>query len=313
MNERNSCDALWSKRLEDLTAVWPKFLSGDVKGLHRARVASRRIREALPVVAATASRAKVKRLHKKVREVTRVLGPIRELDVELELIEAADTPGSPHRRALALMRREVASRRRALRKDLKGHDIVDVDKLMKKLSRIAVACTPQDEEPADWRIALSLRTLRRTRRLRSAVEDAGPLYVPERIHAVRIATKKLRYVLEVVREAGLLQAGPFLRSLKRQQARLGRLHDLQLLLHRVREVESSSQAAVRLADLTAYADSIDQECRRLHAEFVDERDVLLKIANEVRQRLVPAVTTQRLKTARVARPRKGTGGRVRAG
>ena len=36
---------------------------------------------------------------------------------------------------------------------------------------------------------------------RAALDDAGAVYLPERLHAVRIALKKLRYALEARAEA----------------------------------------------------------------------------------------------------------------
>lgn len=314
MNTRSSCDALWRKRLHALAAAWPEFLRGDPKALHKVRIASRRIREALPIVAAGARRSKVRKLNRRVRDITRRLGPIRELDVELGMIEAGDTSGAPHRRALAMVRREVASRRRVLREGLTRRDVADVDKLIKKLDRISQSGGAGRAKESDpWRAVLAARTLRRTKQLKSAVEDAGPLYVPEPIHAVRVATKKLRYVLEIAHEAGFAQGGASVKFLKRQQDRLGRLQDLQLLLNHVRDVGSSSEGAAQLAELTTYAASIEPECHRLHAEFVGERESLLKLTKEVRQRLVPAMMTQRPKAARVTTTRKRTGEDVRAG
>ena len=118
MNTSTSRDRLWRKRLSELSAVWPDFVSGRTAGLHKTRVASRRIREALPIVGATAPPAKVKKLSKKMRALTRSLGPIRELDVELGILEdKSKTEGVPGR-AIEMVRREVASRRQALREEL---------------------------------------------------------------------------------------------------------------------------------------------------------------------------------------------------
>ena len=47
----------------------------------------------------------------------------------------------------------------------------------------------------------------------AAMTDAGAMYLPERLHAVRIAVKKLRYALELVERARRRQARP--RSLMR--------------------------------------------------------------------------------------------------
>src|SRR5712691_4982821 len=206
MNVQPSYDGLWRKRLQALDAVWPEFLAGKTEALHKARVASRRIREALPVVGVTAPRAKVKKLRKRLRYLTRSLGPIRELDVELGMLEEEAAHDDVSRSALSLVRREVAARRFALRHRLGEEPPVgDVKKLIKKLERVAETKDTgrnarnhgQAEREQAWRAALGIALLRRAKRLKSALEAAGPLYSPERIHDVRIAAKKLRYALEI--------------------------------------------------------------------------------------------------------------------
>jgi CHAD domain-containing protein len=136
MNAHTSHDRLWQKRLDALSAVWPDFLAGETKALHKARVASRRIREALPIVGASAPASKMKKLRRRLRELTQYLGPIRELDVELGLLDKeADSEGAP-RLALTMVRREVAARRQALRHDLGKNPPAEIKKLIKKLEKI---------------------------------------------------------------------------------------------------------------------------------------------------------------------------------
>jgi CHAD domain-containing protein len=281
-----------------LDKVWPEFLAGETEALHKARVASRRIREALPVVGAHASPAKVKKLRRKMRELTRYLGPIRELDVELGMIATQAAGDDVSRSALALVRREVASRRQALREKLKDEKpVTDLKKLLKKLERVT---RHKDDHEKERRAALATALMRRAKALKSALDEAGPLYAPERIHGVRIATKKLRYALEVGLETGQPGAKPLLKVLKREQDRLGRLHDLESLLKHVREAEVSPRVGSRLGELTAYADTLERDCRRLHAEFVEARETLFECVNEVRQGMVPALTTRHFHQARVA-------------
>jgi CHAD domain-containing protein len=324
MNARTSYDSLWRKRLDALTAVWPDFLHGQTAGLHKVRVATRRIREALAIVGATASPAKVKKLNRKMRDLTRHLGPIRELDVELGMLEEQPPDNetvSPQ--AIAMVRREVAARRQALRRKLNDKPpVADLKKLIRKLERVAPARGKKGRGKREegkgekengnsdgqhehaWRGVLAARLLRRAKRLASALDEAGPLYAPERIHDVRIATKKLRYALEIAVEAADPHAAEFTKVLKKQQTRLGRLHDLHLLLERVREAEASPGVGSRVNDLTAYADVLERECRRLHAEFVEQRDALINCVTAVRDDLVPTLTTAQRRQARVSRPRR---------
>src|SRR5262245_28867466 len=118
MNAPTPCDRLWRKRLNELSTVWPEFMGGRTTGLHRTRVASRRIREALPIVGVCAPAAKVKKLNRQMRKLTRYLGPIRELDVKLDMLDAARKGGRATARALELVRRDVASQRQLLRLQL---------------------------------------------------------------------------------------------------------------------------------------------------------------------------------------------------
>src|SRR5688500_208133 len=137
MNTSTSRERLWQKRLNELSAVWPDFVSGRTGGLHKTRVASRRIREALPIVGAGAPPAKIKKLGKKMRALTRSLGPLRELDVELDILAAKSKSNGVPDRALELVRREAASRRQVLREQLADDAPVgDVKKLIRKLERV---------------------------------------------------------------------------------------------------------------------------------------------------------------------------------
>jgi len=291
--------------LNELSSVWPDFLNGRATGLHKTRVASRRIREALPVVSVGAPPAKVKKLNKKMRALTRYLGPIRELDVDLDILEdASKTEGVPGR-AVEMVRREIAAKRQALRHELtENAPVSDVKKLIRKLERVGKRdegkVKKDSEYEAEWRSALAARLMRRAKSLRDALDQAGPFYAPERIHDVRISTKKLRYSLEIAQDTGVAGAGPLVKTLKKQQERLGRLHDLQTLLKHVREADASPNIGSRVNDLKAYADSLERDCRRLHAAFVEHRDGLAECVKEVRQHLVPALTTPARRQARVA-------------
>ena len=96
---------------------------------------------------------------------------------------------------------------------------------------------------ASWQWALDARVTHRALALKTALAEAGALYLPERLHVVRIALKKLRYACEVApRRRGQYQSRT--RSLKRGQDILGRLHDVQVLLDRIRQVQARLRRAI---------------------------------------------------------------------
>ena len=79
--------------------------------MHQARVASRRFREALPVLTDGLQDTKAGKARRKIRRLTQALGTVRELDVTLHLIdELAESPGIP-RPALAEVRAHVIEAR----------------------------------------------------------------------------------------------------------------------------------------------------------------------------------------------------------
>ena len=72
---------------------------------------------------------------------------------------------------------------------------------------------------------------------------AGQIYAAEQLHVVRIATKKLRYALELVADARMAPVRPLLGTLKRAQETLGRLHDLQIIEQHVAAVRRCRRRA----------------------------------------------------------------------
>ena len=90
-----------------------------------------------------------------------------------------------------------------------------------------------------WQWVLEARVARRASALAEAIDEAGAVYLSERLHAVRIAVKKLRYALELSVDVAGQKSTPELTQLRRAQEVLGRLHDLQVLIDRMRETQAS--------------------------------------------------------------------------
>jgi len=83
---------LLQKRLEQFTRLLHELEEGDVRALHRTRVASRRLREILPVLQLKPDVST--RLGRRLKRVTVEIGRVRELDVLLTLVdELRDSDG----------------------------------------------------------------------------------------------------------------------------------------------------------------------------------------------------------------------------
>jgi len=104
MNRPSPLVRLLERRTRALSRQLSAAIAGKDVGVHQARVASRRLREALPVLTAGLEHTKAGKAQRKIRKLTRALGTVRELDVTLHLIdELAERPAVP-RAALAEVR-----------------------------------------------------------------------------------------------------------------------------------------------------------------------------------------------------------------
>ena len=131
-----------------------------------------------------------------------------------------------------------------------------------------------------WIWALDAREVRRASQLLSSIENAGALYVPEPLHQVRLAIKKLRYAAELRAAAPGGPPTSDLRALRSAQGVLGHLHDVEVLIDYVRHLQSSMPAP----DLNAWYQLgllvrvLEDDCHRLHGRYMRDRAKLLSIA-----------------------------------
>jgi len=228
-----------------------------------------------------------KRLTRRLRKLTRRLGRLRELDVLGLLLEELQESGRFSARALDLIRAEVASERRAFLETMSdaGFD-QELRRMSRKLGQ-ALERLPSDRDDADdsraVRWAIEARLARRAARLKDAIDRAGHVYLVERLHDVRIALKKLRYGVEVAQELAGERRNPDVPLLKREQELLGRLHDLQVLIDRVRRVQGAlvPPDLVIWRDLDGVIRELETSCRRLHAKYMHNRAALLQLCDRL--------------------------------
>jgi CHAD domain-containing protein len=247
------------------------------------RVASRRLREVLPVLPLDADL--VEKLGRRLRKVTKRLGKVREVDVLIGIVNDLNKGDRPPG-ALARIGATIdADRRRLRERHLAKSQVRELRRIGQKLDKLvgtldipdasgrqpaAIARNRPSNKQRSIRWAVEARVGRRASSLDRAIRHAGTVYLPERLHAVRIAVKKLRYALELDHELAGARPGPELGLLRRTQNILGRLHDLQVLIDRIRR----EQASLVPPDINVWrqldglVDALENDCRRLHGRFM---------------------------------------------
>ncbi|MEQ1573815.1 MAG: CHAD domain-containing protein [Vicinamibacterales bacterium] len=282
MPRTHPSELLIRQRVGALTRSLPAAQKGNADSLHLARVATRRLREALPLVA---SGSRQRKLERQVRGMTRALGPVRELDVAMDVLDELEAGGEVPRAALLRLRRVVSDERRVLHEQmLRQLGKVEIEKLGKRAIAEARKGAGSGALSDAERIATArARAARRAEALEGAIENASGMYLPDRLHEVRIAVKKLRYALELAGAFSRSRAEARLRTLKKAQDVLGRMHDLEVLIARTRAVQGAPGApTLKLSgDLDRLVRVLEAECRRLHGHYMASRASLTTICDHV--------------------------------
>lgn len=276
--------------IEALLGYLPLVRDGDVEGIHGARVMTRKLREALPLFARSFP-DDVQRVKRLVRRAGRRLGRVRELDVmDAELTRRAGRmPLAQHAITAAqtmLERRREAARRRLV-KTLDGLRLDRRNQL--RLQHRRDWWHPFDETLATgWPALLRGRIARRADKLSQTIDHAGGVYFPNRLHAVRVATKKLRYTAELAGKGGLWPCEEAVADLKRTQETLGRLHDAEVLLKAVNKL--GRKANVDEQELAILKGDLEGEIAERHAKYLAQRERLRAAQQACRsaaERLMP--------------------------
>jgi CHAD domain-containing protein len=285
--------ALLRQRLVSLLTAMPAVQDGDETSVHQARVASRRLREALPVLGTRADGEALDRAQKRVRRITRALGPVRELDVTLLLLAELEGKQAAPARAIERVRTAVIEerqqRRREMLDELKPSRL---NKLRKRLVRVA-APAARAHVPSNALAEAAAQSAQRARKLRAAIQSAGGIYLADRLHRVRIEAKKLRYALEIQRELTKSRAAAGMNRLKIEQDLLGRMHDLEILIDKARAAQSTLNPRDRrgMSELNTLIRVLEDECREGHAAYMRGRPALLNLCDTLIAAAHPKSTT----------------------
>lgn len=213
----------------------------DAEDVHDLRVASRRLREGLALFAPILPPGRLRRLSRRVRELTRLLGELRNADeaalffAELESQAPADAR-TEARRLWEESSAQGGRIRSKLEKDLRRFDAASLREDFKLLLAHPNPfrrrqADPFHPFPAFAASAFAERGARAEALLPAALDEKDAAAQ----HRLRIAVKKLRYRLEIVAPLLPDEGEKARRTLKRYQDLLGELHDLDVFAGVIRE------------------------------------------------------------------------------
>lgn len=234
------------RQLDRFMALEPKVLRGDDRdAIHDIRVASRRLQQILDLVYPAPRAREIRRLRRKIRRSRRALSEVRNCDVLLQRVEETVAGKRTSRREAwtavnhYLRQRRSASFEQALKKlskvnlaifyvRLKGHLAPDgsVPVPGRHEHSVPFAVEPVAEQFHD-RVSKALETVWHAFETQIAESHRDPR-VPV-IHGVRIAAKRLRYLIEVIHEFDVPGSADALAWLRKLQQHLGDWHDLEVL------------------------------------------------------------------------------------
>lgn len=231
----------------------------DPEGVHQVRVALRRLRSALGLFKHHIPAAQRGVLVQEAKWLLGELGPVRDLDVFINVLAADFTPRVAEDEGFAqLIRSARLGRDTAQTAAAAALSSTRAKRFAARLDTWLDGRGWRGETTAEDALRFARHAInRRLRKIRGAVEDIAKLPIPER-HELRIAVKKARYGIEFFH--GLLpqkRAQRWTAALKHVQDSLGHMNDLDVAERTIERLVSPAATNRKLA-LAA------RSVRRLH-------------------------------------------------
>ena len=233
------------RQLDQYISLEPKVLKGrDPEAIHDIRVASRRLQQVLdllyPPTGPTPSPTKVRKIRRTIRRSRRALSVVRNCDVLLEHAGRILARKRSARREVWTAFRDYVGEQReeGFRRASRRLSKLNLPALYLRLQEHLEPPAPPAGQPAGQEDSPGDETSLRRRMteslqetwssLASCVEQARETPEAPSLHAVRIAAKKVRYLLEVVHALEVPGSAEAVATLRRLQQHLGDWHDLEV-------------------------------------------------------------------------------------
>jgi CHAD domain-containing protein len=253
---------------------------GAVEAVHDARVATRRIRELLALVPVVPGRDGEDEAARGYKKIGRALGKVRDIDVQLALIQNLEVHAPQTAPSLVLVRQNHERERLAkTRRLIKTLERLDVDRLLRAVTDGHRAGLRRRLSSNGWREQLKRLVIERAHNAVDAIAHATGVYFPRRAHGARIAIKQVRYATEIADATGLTAVHAAIKTLRKGQEILGDLHDRQALADTLEGFGKDD--GVDPAQILLARQVLEREMMQLHAQYLARRAVLREGCAEV--------------------------------
>ena len=203
----------------------------DIEAIHRMRVASRRLRAALPLFGPTISAKKYTEWVRHITKLTKALGEARDSDVQIDhlgeyLRALPPGPARPGVRRLLLRLRQGRQKlqdnvKNALDDAVQSNVLMDMERKLRPIVH-QLQGTPQSPELCAMASTAIREKLQRFLEYEPFIDQPE---AKEELHAMRIAAKRLRYTLEIFSPLYESELKPYLKVMRQIQELLGNIHD----------------------------------------------------------------------------------------
>lgn len=204
----------------------------DIEFIHRARVASRRLRAAIPLFDGCFPEKKTSRWLKRMKKVTGSLGEARDTDVQLERLGSfyKKLPDKAYRAGVARLMLRLHQQREKMQKPVvKAMENLADSGIIEKMRAQLESILPAEADAAVYSPGLYQHSYQSIeRRLDEFLAYDEIVNQPEKIeelHQMRIAAKWLRYTMENFAPLYANQLKPYLANVRNSQDLLGDIHD----------------------------------------------------------------------------------------
>ena len=257
----------------------------DIEFVHRARVAARRLRAAFEMFGDCFPRKRIRRWRKAIRRTAAKLGNARDRDVQVEMLcgvlatLAAKECFPGISRILVQLERDRERLQSKVVKAVDRFEALDVlpemQRATRRILRKSAKKLKKRSDPVTCHQA-GKHILTQLDDLLCHQESLGNPDDHEQHHAMRIATKRLRYTLEIARPVYPGRLNEAIGAIKRVQSLLGAVHDCDVWIEDLDAFASAERMRItslfghpgRLARLQSGIDYLRRDrCRHREEAF----------------------------------------------